>query len=89
MAEARRLWDLEKDKKGKLTTIQAGIVLNVACNTSGMDKIGYSYLVQAVALSRDMRLYHMAASSSIVNYRKQKMNAARAWTAWSLFSWQA
>src|ERR1700735_653351 len=81
MAEARRLWDLEVGRN-KLTTIQAAAVMSLRHIADGTDKIGLSYIVQAVTMAEHMSLFTSNENEDT------KSDIARAVTAWSLFSWQ-
>lgn len=83
LAEARRLWELEAGKSS-VTTVQAGLIISITCNIDGIDKIGWSYLHQAVDMARNMQLF-----KSSVALKDLKARAVRSITAWSLFSWQA
>ena len=51
---------------------------------NGADKIGLRYMVQAVAMAHDLRLFK--ASSEV---KSKKMRDARDLTAWALFVVQA
>ena len=82
LAEAKRHWELEHDNC-ELHTIQAGMILNHICNMSGADKIGWRYTIQAVQLAHKIELFTPA-----VDGQSDKLCAARAFTAWALFSWQ-
>lgn len=83
LAEAKRLWELQSGQSS-LTTIQAATILNVICNEDAMDKVGRAYIVQAVAMAHDIDLFDPS-----VQHRSTKMQRARAFTAWSLFAWDA
>ncbi|KAH7140288.1 hypothetical protein B0J13DRAFT_557476 [Dactylonectria estremocensis] len=82
LAEAKRLWEAEA-KKTMLTTLQAAMILHVVYSIKGMDNIGLSYLIQAVAMARDMTLFQPARQ------KKGKTKTARDFTAWCLYRWQA
>ncbi|KAF5659828.1 nitrate assimilation regulatory nirA [Fusarium heterosporum] len=84
LAEARRLWEIQ-DGKSSLTTIQAAIVLNIIYDCDTMDKIGRSYLLQAVAMAHDIKLLQASPDKPI----SKKMQRARAFTAWCLFAWDS
>ncbi|RSL52669.1 hypothetical protein CEP54_010772 [Fusarium duplospermum] len=84
MAEAKRLWELERDSRKRITTLQAGGVICVACNMDGIDKVGASYLAQSIAMGVDMGLF-----SETFESRSLRQRTVYAMTAWSLFSWQA
>ncbi|KAJ6782478.1 hypothetical protein PWT90_07884 [Aphanocladium album] len=80
-AEARRLWDMERVEPSSITTVQAGIVMNIVYNVYSMDKVGLSYGTQAVSMAHAMGLFKPAdgvtdASTQIV----------RDFTAWGLYS---
>ncbi|KAM0335520.1 hypothetical protein ACHAQA_000568 [Verticillium albo-atrum] len=84
LAEAKRLWELEKNCPTAITTVQAGAVICVICNLHGIDKVGSAYLIQAIALATDLGLFTEDFAS-----KSRKQRNAYAVTAWSLFSWQA
>ena len=80
MAESRRLWEIETGNT-QLTTIHAAQVLSLRLLGDGADKIGLSYLVHAAAMGEQMELFTRKEEGNT------KMSIARAFTAWSLFSW--
>ncbi|KAF4455709.1 Zn2Cys6 transcriptional regulator [Fusarium austroafricanum] len=84
LAEARRLWEIQ-DGKSSLTAIQAAIVLNIIYDCDTMDKIGRSYLLQAVAMAHDLKLFQSSSDKSM----PKKTQRARAFTAWCLYAWDA
>ncbi|PHH65848.1 hypothetical protein CDD81_1217 [Ophiocordyceps australis] len=84
LAEAKRLWELERGEAYKITTIQAGAVLSICCNMNGADKVGNYYLYQSIAMAEDLGLFSQRFES-----QSPKLRAVYATTAWSLFSWQA
>ena len=53
LAEARRLWELETGKC-KLTTIHAALLFNAIYNINAMDKIGWAYTLQGVAIAHKL-----------------------------------
>jgi hypothetical protein len=84
LAEARRLWEMQ-DGESSLTAIQAAIVLNIIYDCDTMDKIGRSYLLQAVAMAHDLQLFKSSTDKAM----SKKMQWARSFTAWCLFAWDA
>ncbi|KAL7626163.1 hypothetical protein AAE478_002933 [Parahypoxylon ruwenzoriense] len=85
LAEAKRLWEVESRKTvSSLTTIQAAIVLSIVATTTAMDRVGTSYLLQAIAMAYNLDIFSATAGTRNVSVRK-----ARAFTAWGLFCWQA
>ncbi|KAI2465995.1 hypothetical protein F4781DRAFT_445511 [Annulohypoxylon bovei var. microspora] len=85
LAEAKRLWEIEGGSRpGKLTTIQAAIVLSIVATTTAMDKVGTSYLLQGMAMATNLKLFTATCGT-----RDGEMRKARAFTAWGLFCWQA
>ena len=84
LAEARRLWEMQ-DGQSSLTAIQAAIVLNIIYDCDTMDKIGRSYLLQAVAMAHDLKLFQSSSDKAM----SKKMQRARTFTAWCLFAWDA
>ncbi|KAJ4257973.1 hypothetical protein NW762_008110 [Fusarium torreyae] len=83
LAEAKRLWELQCGQSS-LTAIQAAIILNTISDSDTMDKIGKSYMLQAVAMAHDTNLFKV---DSRINSRK--MQRARTFTAWCLYTWDA
>ncbi|PMB70555.1 Nitrogen assimilation transcription factor nirA [Beauveria bassiana] len=53
-AEARRLWDMDRLEPDSVTTIQAGMIMNIIYNVYSMDKVGLSYGAQASAMAYKM-----------------------------------
>lgn len=82
MAETRRLWELEPDEK-TITRIQAAMILQGQYNKNGLDKIGWSYCVQAVATSKEMGLF-----TTYLRPDNQKWRVVQAMTAWIVFTIQ-
>jgi hypothetical protein len=82
LAEAKRLWELESGRS-KLTTIQAGPIINIVLNMSCMDKLGWAYTLKAVALAYDLNLFNPPLEPT-----SKEMQGARNFTAWGLFSFQ-
>ena len=81
LAEAKRLWELEIGKN-KVTTIQAALVMNMCVNMNGLDKVGWSYLGQAIQMAHAMNIFEP------VEVKSKKMKDVRHLTAWALFAWQ-
>ncbi|CAI6338004.1 unnamed protein product [Periconia digitata] len=81
-AEARRLWDEERYRKSRITTVQAGLVMNILYNMYSMDKLGMTYAVQAVSIAHDLNIF--GDTSSLRSARKQH---AYGFTAWCIYSW--
>lgn len=84
LAEAKRLWELQRDSRKRITTLQAGAIICVACNIDGIDKVGASYLAQSIVMGVDMGLFSQTFAS-----RSLRQRTVYAMTAWSLFAWQA
>ncbi|KAI8714859.1 Zn(2)-C6 fungal-type domain-containing protein [Fusarium sp. LHS14.1] len=84
LAEAKRLWELERNSRKRITTLQAGAIICISCNIDGIDKIGASYLAQCIAMGVDMGLFTQTFAS-----KSSRQCTVYAMTAWSLFAWQA
>lgn len=85
LAEAKRLWEVESRKdSANLTTIQAAIVLSIVATTTAMDKVGTSYLLQAITMAMSLDMFRATMGTE-----NEKVRRARAFTAWGLFCWQA
>lgn len=78
------MWDLEQSGKSRITTIQAALVLSITAGLSSMDKLGTMYLEQAVYMAHDLGLFGPNKEE-----KNAKMQKARIFTAWAVFSWQA
>lgn len=83
LAEAKRLWELEA-RTPRITTIQAGILLNVVYNLCGLDGIGQAYRLQAIVLANELHLF-----DKTIKEDRPPMRLALAFTAWSLFNWES
>ncbi|KAM0542279.1 hypothetical protein ACHAPJ_012887 [Fusarium lateritium] len=83
LAEAKRLWELQCGQSS-LTAIQAAIVLNTISDSDTMNMIGKSYMLQAVAMAHDMDLFKVDS-----RIKSRKMERARTFTAWCLYTWDA
>ncbi|KAE8847633.1 hypothetical protein PTNB85_01476 [Pyrenophora teres f. teres] len=80
LAEAKRLWELE-DKELRLTTIQAGCLINVTMNDFGHDKPGFAYSLKALSMAQKMGFFVAPRTADT------KFEHAKAFTAWALASW--
>jgi hypothetical protein len=56
--------------------------MNIAYNVNGVDRVGLSYLIQAIGMAHQMQLFTESGTMG------KEMRSARALTAWGLFSWQ-
>ncbi|KAI1071540.1 hypothetical protein LB507_005250, partial [Fusarium sp. FIESC RH6] len=82
MAEAKRLWELEATVP-RITTIQAGMLFAVYHNLCGLDEIGNAYLIQAVALAHQLRIF----DTPVVG-QSERLQRGREYTAWALYNWE-
>jgi hypothetical protein len=82
LAEAKRLWELE-DGELRLTTIQAGCLINVTMNDFGLDVPGFAYTLKALNMAQRMGLFSTSAPRS----DHTKLEYAKAFTAWGLSTW--
>ncbi|KAK2608972.1 hypothetical protein QQS21_002452 [Conoideocrella luteorostrata] len=82
LAEAKRLWELEIGRS-RLTTIHAGLVITLMHNMSCMDKVGWTYTLQAITIAHNLRLF-----DSSMRVKNSKERRARDFTAWALFNYQ-
>lgn len=82
LAEAIRLWELERTKVD-LVTVQAATLLNLVYSHNGMDKIGEIYLNHALNKARQMDLFGDHATVD-----NERVFHARVFSAWALFNWQ-
>jgi hypothetical protein len=80
LAEAKRLWELE-DKEPKLTTVHAGCLITAAMDVVGHDKLGILYAQKALSIAHDLGLFRAPLTDD------QRMNDAKAFTAWGISSW--
>jgi len=80
LAETKRLWELE-DRELKLTTIQAGCLINATMNDFGHDKPGFEYTLKALSMAQKMGLFVVARTAG------NKFEHAKVFTAWALSSW--
>ncbi|KAI9150215.1 Nitrogen assimilation transcription factor nirA [Paramyrothecium foliicola] len=83
LAETKRLWELECGRS-KITTVQAGGILCSIVNANGMDKVGDAYLIQTIAMARDMGIFE--SLNHVKNKNRRKVYAV---TAWSIFNLQS
>ncbi|KAK5997432.1 Nitrogen assimilation transcription factor nit-4-like protein [Cladobotryum mycophilum] len=84
LAEAKRIWELERNGKPKITTIQAGALICINSNMDGIDVIGLEYLRQAIAMAQKFGLF-----SERFEDCDAKQRVSYSLTAWSLYAWQA
>lgn len=81
VAESKRLLDLDGDSC-KLTTIQALLVLGSEAGRSGLDKLGWLYIVRAATMAKQMSLMSPSQDN-----RKDNLEKVKYITAWSTFTW--
>jgi hypothetical protein len=79
-AEARRLWELERFESRSVTTVQAGMVINVTYNVYSMDKIGLSYGAQAASIAYEMGMFK--PPDGLID---RALQTVRDYTAWCLY----
>ncbi|KAJ3493402.1 hypothetical protein NLG97_g4751 [Lecanicillium saksenae] len=79
-AEARRLWDMERIEPRSVTTVQAGMVMNITYNVYSMDKVGLSYGFQAAAMAYEIGLFKPA--NGVI---EPDVHTVRDYTAWCLY----
>ncbi|KAF1737343.1 Nitrogen assimilation transcription factor nirA [Beauveria bassiana] len=79
-AEARRLWDMDRFEPDSVTTIQAGLIMNLVYNVYSMDKVGLSYGAQASAMAYKMGLFKLPDEVT-----DPSLQIVRDFTAWGLY----
>ena len=80
-AESKRLLVLD-DFPCTLPTVQALLVLGIRDSRNSLDKVGWSCVVRAAAMSKDMGLMDAFEESPETDLYKAKLL-----TAWSVFTW--
>ncbi|KAM3464249.1 hypothetical protein NHJ6243_002556 [Beauveria neobassiana] len=83
LAECRRLWELEIGNSS-LTNIQAATILSLTYNMNGLDKVGWTYMIQAIAAAESIDLFGDVPDSD-----SQKIKVVKTFTAWGLYGFQA
>ncbi|KAM3534742.1 hypothetical protein MY4038_001995 [Beauveria bassiana] len=83
LAECRRLWELEIGNSS-LTNIQAATILSLTYNMNGLDKVGWTYMIQAIAAAESIDLF-----SDVPDSDSQKIKVVKTFTAWGLYGFQA
>lgn len=76
----RRLREWEERR---LTTIQAGLLLNVLYLFNGSDKIGWRYSLRAIEMAHEINLFAPTPPEM-----DREMRNVREYTAWVVFMWQ-
>ncbi|KEQ68599.1 hypothetical protein M436DRAFT_58083, partial [Aureobasidium namibiae CBS 147.97] len=84
LVEAKRLWEIEA-LTPRISTVQAGIILNGISNLSGLDQIGQTYLKQTIALANRLGLF----LDRPIKTSSEKSRQCMIYTAWALFCWDA
>ncbi|KAK5651249.1 hypothetical protein OQA88_12657 [Cercophora sp. LCS_1] len=67
-----------------IPTVQARLVMSLACNINAEDKIGWSYLVQTIAMADAMKLFDPPPAPA-----GKKMRVMWEYTGWAAFCWQS
>ncbi|KAM3464907.1 hypothetical protein NHJ6243_001973 [Beauveria neobassiana] len=80
-AEARRLWDMDRLEPDSVTTIQAGMIMNIIYNVYSMDKVALSYGAQASAMAYKMGLFKLPDEVT----DPPSLQIVRDFTAWGLY----
>jgi hypothetical protein len=80
LAEAKRLWELE-DGDLKLTTVHAGCLINATMDVNGHDKPGIAYALKALSMAQELGVFLAPLADD------QKLNDAKAFTAWGISTW--
>ncbi|EMD84689.1 hypothetical protein COCC4DRAFT_155428 [Bipolaris maydis ATCC 48331] len=83
LAESRMLWELESVRKPCLTTIQAAYTMSTIMSNTGIDKLGWRYMLQAITIGEELGIFQSSASICC-----PKEKRARVWTAWSVWWFQ-
>ncbi|KAK0673333.1 putative nitrogen assimilation transcription factor [Cercophora samala] len=68
----------------RLTTIHAALLLNVAYNLNGSDRLGWRFTIRAMDMANEIQLFQTAPSQL-----SSDMRCVRDFTAWCLFIWQS
>ena len=88
--EARRLWQIE-ESKASLTAIQAALLICFSLNIDGKDKVGWTFVSQAVQMSQDLGLFAALPPARVNSSERNSdnlWNHARAVTAWAVFNFE-
>lgn len=60
------------------------MVLHFIHNKNALDKLGWSYIVQAVAMAQELKLF-----TTYIKPRHEAWCTVQSITAWAMFPWQA
>ncbi|KAI1084060.1 hypothetical protein F5B20DRAFT_364446 [Whalleya microplaca] len=82
LSEARRLFELEHTNPA-ITTVQAAAIINLTCNSNGIDEISWYYMNESLEMAQELDLFCPRPEQSV------EWQLAAATTAWCLFNWQA
>lgn len=58
--------------------------MNIIYNICGLDKVGWVYMAQAIAMGHNLGLFYGTPP-----FRSQRMKDAATFTAWVTFNWQS
>ncbi|KAG5958716.1 hypothetical protein E4U57_001140 [Claviceps arundinis] len=83
LTEAKKLWDLEKNRPILITTIQAALVLSVTLNVCSTEALGMRYARAAIVMAVDLGLY----DESDARRKSGSIQQGHDFTAWSLHNW--
>lgn len=83
LAEAKDLWEIEVNRPHTLTTLQAGLIMNTIFSVCSMDDLSSAYLVQIIAMARNLGILESTA-----HINDEKLRHSYEFTAWALFYWQ-
>jgi len=86
LVEAKQLWHLEEGTES-VTCIAASGILHGLYWCQGKDKVGFTYLAQAVRMAKDMGLLRKKTVSEVYITRQPEVRHSRAVVAWGLFTY--
>lgn len=81
LAEARRLWELERDQD-TLVVAEAAMLLHIAYCHNGIDQLGHDYLLCGLSIGQAIGLFDQGPLSE-----DQTMSDAMVFAAWSFYRW--
>ncbi|KAI1506222.1 hypothetical protein F5X99DRAFT_426278 [Biscogniauxia marginata] len=82
LAEARRLYDLEKAHP-TITTVQAAAIIHLEYYINGIEEVGWAYLRESIDMARRLEIFKFDPT------KNREFQLVAATTAWGLFNWQA
>ena len=88
LEEAKLRWIANQNQPPDVTAVSAAILLVLACNHHGMDRVGLLYLDSSAEMGLRLGLFDREGGEPPLDrFEDEEMRAAAAFAAWGAFGW--